>query len=621
MITKLQRRNEIIDRYIEIVKTNNFKSSDILVFVDNNVTRLNYTRQLDMSISEEFKICTYSQFVRSEITTYWPIISDACSKIVKKSLVPTFISTNLKTYIFEKKVEEKRNKNNYFDDITGTNKSIASNIMNNLDHSIYNQIDYKKIGQKIYNSKANKDNIQDKSYIEMNEVIEEYMNEMISNSMVDDSISVYLYNKYLLKNELYIEQLTNRYKYLFVDDSQNISVSQADLIKFFDKKEKEIYLYLDETRYFSSFIKNDIKYLYNELLDEKEDYSNIGIFDLVNMPAKTLLDQSSQLYGEMIDKISQKIELLVEGGISKKDIVVINPINTPVLDYEISNKLKIKNINILNTKKMNKIIDYPYGNLLYVAVAIYCKLQQYIKEEELINFIQILFNLNRIKSYKIYKNRDKEEEYKQIIQYIDERRKEELSIGEFLTKFYIDKVLNLKDGRKNVSICKNIIAENESFIDSLNKLNLKNNRDADEVFIISLKKFIKDYFVARDIEELKEKDAVLITTPYSYIANNINRKIQIWVDIGSNTWNMKIEKDLSNPLVLKKSFEDGNIYTAEIEENYKKYYLYNTAYNLLKYAQDVYAYKSDYSINGYIQEGGLYSLILRLTNKGGDACE
>ena len=195
MITKLQRRNEIIDRYIEIVKTNNFRSSDILVFVDNNVTRLNYTRQLDMSISEEFKICTYSQFVKSEITTYWPIISDACSEIVKKSLVPTFISTNLKTYIFEKKVEEKRNKNNYFDDITGTNKSIASNIMNNLDHAIYNQIDYKKIGQKIYNSKANKDNIKDKSYIEMNEVIEEYINEMISNSMVDDSISVYLYNK------------------------------------------------------------------------------------------------------------------------------------------------------------------------------------------------------------------------------------------------------------------------------------------------------------------------------------------------------------------------------------------------------------------------------------------
>ena len=343
------------------------------------------------------------------------------------------------------------------------------------------------------------------------------------------------------------------------------------------------------------------------------------LLDLINENASIELDQSSQLYGEMIENISQKIESLISNGVSKKDIVVINPINTPVLDYEITNKLKAKDIEILNTKKTSKIIDYPYGNLLYVAVAIYCELQSHIKEEEYINFIQILFNLNRIKSYKIYRNRDKEEDYKQIIKYIDEKRKEKLSIGEFLTKFYIDKVLNLKDGKENVSICKNIIEESESFIDSLDKLDL--NKNADEVFIISLKKFIKDYFNARQIEEIKDRDAVLITTPFSYISNNIKRKTQIWVDIGSNTWNMKIEKDLANPLVLKKSFRDEDIYTSDMEESYKKYFLYNTVYNLLKYAENVYAYKSDYSINGYIQEGGLYSLLLRLINKGGDALE
>ena len=183
MITKLQDRNKILDKYIEIIKQNNFKSSDILMFVDNNVNRLEYIKQIDIKISEELKICTYSQFVRGEITTYWPIISNECKDIIKKNLTPIFISSNLKTYIFEKKVETKRNKKNYFEDITGTNKSIASNIMNNLDNAIYNQIDYKTIGKKIYNSKSNKDNIKDKSYIEMNEIIEEYINEMISNSM------------------------------------------------------------------------------------------------------------------------------------------------------------------------------------------------------------------------------------------------------------------------------------------------------------------------------------------------------------------------------------------------------------------------------------------------------
>lgn len=618
MIVKLKEKNEILQNYIQIIKDNNFKSNDILIFTDNSVASLNYIRQIDINISEELKIRTYSQFVREEVTTYWPIILSSCKNIIKKDLVPTFISTNLKTYIFEKKIEEMRNKNSYFEDITGTNRAIASNIMNNLDHAIYNEIDYKNIGEKVYNSKANKDNINNKSYIQMNEIIEEYMDEMISNSIIDNTISVYLYNNYLLKDKIYKDQLAKRYNYLFVDDLQNISASQVSLIEFFEEKEKQIYLYLDNSKYFSSFIKNDLKYIHNKLLIQEENYSNIGIFDLINMPAKIELDQSSQLYGEMIDNIALKIEKLVEQGVSKKDIVIINPINTPVLDYEISNKLSSKNIDILTIKNNSKLIDYQYGNVLYVAVTIYCKKQQYIKEEEYINFIQILFDLNRLEAYRVYKNRDNDENYKSVIKYIDTKRDEKLNIGEFLTKFYIDKVLNLKEGLNNVFICKNIISESEAFVDALEKLNLKDNKDADEIFIISLKKFIKDYFIARDIEDIKNKDAVLITTPYSYIANNIDRKIQVWVDIGSNTWNMKIEKDLANPLVLKKSFKDGEIYTSEIEETYKKYYMYNTVYNLLKNAENIYAYKSEYSINGYIQEGGLYSTILRLIDRGGE---
>ena len=618
MIVKLKEKNEILQNYTQIIKDNNFKSNDILIFTDNSVASLNYIRQIDINISEELKIRTYSQFVREEVTTYWPIILSSCKNIIKKDLVPTFISTNLKTYIFEKKIEEMRNKNSYFEDVTGTNRAIASNIMNNLDHAIYNEIDYKNIGEKVYNSKANKDNINNKSYIQMNEIIEEYMDEMISNSIIDNTISVYLYNNYLLKDKIYKDQLAKRYNYLFVDDLQNISASQVSLIEFFEEKEKQIYLYLDNSKYFSSFIKNDLKYIHNKLLIQEENYSNIGIFDLINMPAKIELDQSSQLYGEMIDNIALKIEKLVEQGVSKKDIVIINPINTPVLDYEISNKLSSKNIDILTIKNNSKLIDYQYGNVLYVAVTIYCKKQKYIKEEEYINFIQILFDLNRLEAYRVYKNRDNDENYKSVIKYIDTKRDEKLNIGEFLTKFYIDKVLNLKEGLNNVFICKNIISESEAFVDALEKLHLKDNKDADEIFIISLKKFIKDYFIARDIEDIKNKDAVLITTPYSYIANNINRKIQIWVDIGSNTWNMKIEKDLANPLVLKKSFKDGEIYTSEIEETYKKYYMYNTVYNLLKNAENIYAYKSEYSINGYIQEGGLYSTILRLIDRGGE---
>ena len=615
LFTSEEDRKNILKKYIEIIKENNFKSNNILMLVDNNVVRLNYIRQINTPMSEEIKICTYSQFVKEEISKYWTIISESLNTM-DKSLSPIFISTNLKTYIFETKVENKRSRNNYFADITGTNKSIASNIVNNLDHALFNDIDYKTIGEKIYNSKQNKDNIDKFSYSQMQEIIQEYIDEMFKNSILDNSLSVYLYNNYLLKDELYVKHLKDRYDYIFVDDLQNISVGEAILIDLFDKSEKEVYMYMDSSKYFSSFVKNDLKYICDNLVDKYELPSNIGTFDLVNFPVKVELDQSSQLYSEMMSRIIEKIKSLIDEGENQGDICIITPINTPVLDYEISKELEKNNIKVLNTKKDSKIVDYDYGNLLYVALVMFCNLEKYIKEEEYINFIKIIFDLNRIKAYKIYKNKEEDENYIEIIKYIQNVRDENLSIGEFLIKFYIDKVLNLKEGRKNVSLCKHIISESEIFMEVLDKLDLKDNKNSEEVFIISLKKFIKDYFVSRDVEDMKTQDKVLITTPYSYISNKINKKIQIWVDIGSNAWNMKIEKELSNPIVLKKSFEEGKIYTSEIEEEYKRYYLYNTIYNLMKSCEHIYAYKSEYSINGYIQESGLYNLVLRLIDKG-----
>ncbi|MGL5752755.1 MAG: hypothetical protein ACRCXT_19610, partial [Paraclostridium sp.] len=103
---------------------------------------------------------------------------------------------------------------------------------------------------------------------------------------------------------------------------------------------------------------------------------------------------------------------------------------------------------------------------------------------------------------------------------------------------------------------------------------------------------------------------------YTYIAHNMKTPIQIWIDIGSNLWSMKGEKEISNIHVLKKSFLDNQVYTDEIEDSYKRYYLFNTIYNLLLNTKHVYAYKSEYTVNGYIQESILYSLLLKLIDKG-----
>lgn len=620
-------KNESLDKYKKLLNRTENNSRSIILLVPNNNTKIRYERSLELDYSEELKITTYIGFVKKELLKYWSIIIEKCEGINKKSISPTFISNSLSEYLIIKKVKEKRVNEGYFEDITGTNKSIAKSIITNMNKSAFNLIDFDFIGEKIYSSKKNRNSIYRFSYTQMDEIISYYINTLLSNSLLDNALSVYLYNNYLLTDKFYLKNLFKELRYIVVDSLENSSNAEVDFIEKVSSNVLESYIFFDFSKDYSVFNNIDMDYIDEKIISkiefkEKSNFkkSDIKIEDLYLLPPSVELNQSSQLYNEMLDLVSEKVITLIESGISPKNIAIISPINNTILEYQIRDSLRERNIDVFNTKKDKKAIDYPYGNALVVATCIFYGYLDFIKDEEYVSFLETILEINRIKAFKIFKETrylevDKIEgynQYRDILQYIEEKKKSDIKIHEFLIKFYIDKMLNLKEGKKNVGLCKQIINESESFGESVNLLGLKEEK----IFIEALKTTINDYYSVIDIEELKSKDKIIITTPYSYIASDIDRSVQIWVDIGSNSWNMKIEKDISNLIVLRKSFEEKKIYTNEMEEYYKKYYLYNTIYNLLLSAKKVYAYKSEYTINGYIQESMLYSILLKLSHKG-----
>ena len=456
----------------------------------------------------------------------------------------------------------------------------------------------------------------------MQEIIDYYVETLFLEGIIDNSLSIYLYNNFLLNNKDYKEKLKKEYKYLIVDSLENSSVSEGNLIDELMQSVEDAYIFYDKSKDYSSFKNVDIKYIEENILkrhfsehsEDKFIFDEINIQTLYKEKNKINIDENSHLYDEMIEAVGNKIEELIRSGKNLKDIVIISPINNSILDYKICNKLKEKNIEIQNTKMDSKIIDHPYANALVVATCIFLNLQHFIKEEEYINFIEVLFEVNKIRAIKIYNTRHENEEYKNLIEFIRNKEKESLRISEFLLQFYIEKMLNLKNGKENVQFCKEIIKQGDIFSEILEDLNI-NKKEKHEIFIKCLKENINDYYMSSDMEDMKKSNKIIIATPYTYINANINRKIQLWLDIGSNVWNMKIEKDISNPLVLRKSFKE-KIYSDEMEENYKKYYLYNLIYNLLINSEEVYAFKSDYSVNGFMQESMMYGLLLRLLDKG-----
>ena len=617
-----KKKEKIINIYENIIKKNNYRSKNILFLVPNSITKLNYMRDINLPFSEELKITTYSHFVQSELIKYWPIVVKNCNQIKKDKISPSFISPSLSEYIIKSYVKKMREEENYFEDIVGTDKSICRNIMDNLSKACFNNFDINSIGEKIYDTKKNRNDLNRYSYSQMQEIIDYYVETLFLEGIIDNSLSIYLYNNFLLNNKDYKEKLKKEYKYLIVDSLENSSVSEGNLIDELMQSVEDAYIFYDKSKDYSSFKNVDIKYIEENILkrhfsehsEDKFIFDEINIQTLYKEKNKINIDENSHLYDEMIEAVGNKIEELIRSGKNLKDIVIISPINNSILDYKICNKLKEKNIEIQNTKMDSKIVDHPYANALVVATCIFLNLQHFIKEEEYINFIEVLFKVNKIRAVKIYNTRHENEEYKNLIEFIRNKEKENLRISEFLLQFYIEKMLNLKNGKENVQFCKEIIKQGDIFSEILEDLNI-NKKEKHEIFIKCLKENINDYYMSSDMEDMKKSNKIIIATPYTYINANINRKIQLWLDIGSNVWNMKIEKDISNPLVLRKSFKE-KIYSDEMEENYKKYYLYNLIYNLLINSEEVYAFKSDYSVNGFMQESMMYTLLLRLLDKG-----
>ena len=615
-----KKKEKILNIYENIIKNNNYKSSNILFLVPNAITKLSYIREIKLPFSEQLKITTYSHFVQSEVIKYWPIIAENCQEIKKEKISPSFISQSLSEYIIKSYIKKVREEENYFQDIVATDRSICRNILDNLSKACFNDLDIKTIGEKIYDSKKNRNDLNRYSYTQMQEVIDYYLGLMLNNGIIDNSIAIYLYNNYLLNNEDYKRRLKREYNYLIVDSLENASVSESNLIIELLENAKESYIFYDKSKDYSSFKNVDITYVEESIIKKffPEEISNLNEINLKTLyeeKKKIELNENSHLYDEMIESVGDEILQLIKEGKNLSDMVIISPINNSILDYKISNKLKQNNLQVKNTKIDNKIIDHPYANALVVATCIFLELQHLIKEEEYINFIEILFEVNKIRAIKIFNTRHENEDYKNLVQFIKNKEKEELRISEFLLQFYIEKILNLKDGKKNVEFCKDIIKQSDIFSEILEDLDM-NKKEKNEIFIKCLKENINEYYMSADIEDMKNSNKIIITTPYTYINANINRKIQIWLDVGSNVWNMKIEKDISNPLVLRKSFKEKEIYSDEMEDKNKKYYLYNLIYNLLHDSEEIYAFKSEYSVNGFMQESMLYGLLLKLLDKG-----
>lgn len=670
--TKQTNLKKVSEKYNELIKQKSGKCSKILFLVSDGklIEKIKSSININSYI-EEPQILTYISFIMKELEKYWTLISKEL-KSVKG--VPNNIPYSLPEYIITEMVENFRYKYGYFEDITGTSENISKSIYSNLRSAAYMNTDIYSTGEKIYYTKKNKDNLERFSYTQNDEIIKEYTDKLIEKSAIDLPMAIYLYTEKLLKKEEYQKSLSKRYDYLIIDSIEKTSNAELELVKVFEKMGKETFVYGnisgDITSIYNFDLDNIVEHYSkeDELASNKLENKNLANHQRYGAKYKDLIPFSnrikecyqSQLYNEMIEDILYKSEEIAKDSKKIGKTAIIIPPGSGILLHRITDALQKRGIKYFSTITDYKISQYRYANLLIIIAALYAGNSEIeFSTEEYIQMISLILGINKIKANKIFRenetllkstilenseldkiyaesreitfdnflgnieNENSEIDIKdinnsvenvhnldRIIEKIYIGRKKNLKRSEFMRRFYTEVLITLEDGIENIEICKKVITECEK-LEEAAECGIIKDFEIDKI----LKTYSKDYIGFRELKNSEGNDKLMITTPFYYINSLSERGIQLWADCGNNMWNPKIAKEINNSIVLRKSYEEKQIFTDLDEEKLKKYYMNNLLYSLLDSAEEVYAFKSDYSLNGYLSESMMYTSIINLMNR------
>lgn len=668
--TKKVNLKKVSEKYNELIKQKSGKCSKILFLVSDGklIEKIKNSVNINTYI-EEPQILTYISFIMKELEKYWTLISKEL-KIVKA--VPNNIPYSLPEYIITEMVENFRYKYGYFEDITGTSENISKSIYSNLKSAAYMNTDIYSTGEKIYYTKKNKENLERTSYSQNDEIIKEYTDKLIEKSAIDLPMAICLYTEKLLTNEDYQKSLSKRYDYMIIDAIEKTSNAELELVKVFENIGRKAFIYGDISADFSAIynfdLDNAVEYYSKEenLQQNKLENKNLANHQRYGAKYKDLIPFSnkikecyqSQLYTEMIDDILYKVEEISKEPEKIGKTAIILPSGSGILLHRITDGLQKMGIKYFSTNTDFKISQHKYANILVIIAALYAgNTEIEFSSEEYIQMISLVLGINKIKANKIFKenetllkttileNNRLEEIYNEnteitfdnflgnienieinakdinnsvenvynldkIIEKIYIYRKKNLKRSEFMRRFYTEVLITLEDGIENIDICKKVITECEKLEEAV-ECGIIKDFEIDKI----LKNISNDFISFRELKNREGNDKIMITTSFYYINSLSDRGIQIWADCGSNMWNPKIAKEISNSIVLRKSYEEKHIFTDLDEEKLKKYYMNNQMYSLLDSAEEVYAFKSDYSINGYLSESMMYTSIIGLMDK------
>ncbi len=583
--------------------------TDGILFLTLNKPNMNNIRKnTDLEVDTGMNITTFPRFITDELVLFWPLVLDKCEDISVNQPRPVLIDS-LTSHDIMRRIVEKMQLGGAFPGIRATSDSISLEIMHNFSRAVFSLTDYHKIAGVLAEANPGNDPA---VYTDMQKALDEYIDILLKNGLLDYGLSMYLYDKYLIDNDLYRRHMINTYRYLFADSLEESVPSMVRFISTFLEDFDEAYLTFSTDGGYTSVLGASPDYALKQLEGRcrvvHPEYTRGCPEDMADLAAaleKNICGGGSvradtpvrliecEYKSDMVSAAVGEVKRLAASGCRPGNISLIAPYLDPVTEELLISGLKAQGIPGLALTNTGRLIDQPFiGTVVTLTMLAHPWWDIRPNHSELADTFRVCFDMDPVRASILagaaesksslphlsrralirigFANNKK---YESLLDWLGGYTKE-IPIDEFLEKLLWDYLIPLPATRENILSTRMLIDMASGYRKIMEIIRPGQIYGAD--FITSVKRGIKG------MEILKEQpdDAVIIATPFSYLMNPVSSKAQIWLDVSDKDWEDSGVRPLSNPYLFEPGYT--GIWNTREEEMRSLRVLCRSTSNLLK---------------------------------------
>ena len=601
----------------------------ILVFVPQRTLAepyLSVSRDDDVQTHSLINSVTLGGLARRMVDLYWPVVSRE-SGVSKPDLPPNFLTLETAQYYMAHLVRPLIEQEGFFESLTINRNRIYSQILDNLNKAAIVGFPYQEIGERLKSAWVG-DIEQIHIYDDVQHCATHFRNYCLENNLLDFSLQVELFQNNLWRSPLCKGYLTDTYRHLIVDNIEEDTPVSHDILREWIPEFDSALVIFDENAGYRFFLGADVQsaasirevcgrsleFTENLVCSEGLGHLKNGIRktiaslggSTVNLPepdftalqhALVAPQKNPKYFPAMVKWVTTQVKGLIEEGVPPGEIVILAPFMPDVMRFALSNELDEMEIPHYSNRPSRSLRDEPATQTMLTLATIAFPNWEMLPKRINLAFalMQVIDGLDLVRAqlltaYVYASNsvdavlkpfetvppevRDRityqvGERYDHLRVWLEAINPETTLPLDFFFNRLFGEVLSqpgygFHDDLDSGNTIANLIESIQKFRWAVGNQLPEENFDIGKEYI----QMVNDGVIAAQyIHTSREQppEAVFISPAYTFLISNQPVDVQFWLDIGSPSWYQRLNQPLTQPYVLSRQWNKGDVWDAENE--------------------------------------------------------